>query len=431
MLWCVVVGMAMVLAAACGGSETPKEAVHVLKADGDVGPVMVEYIGRGISEAEKSDAKLIVIEMDTPGGRSDSMRTIVQKIEASTVPVAVYVYPPGARAASAGTFITMAGHIAAMAPSTNIGAASPINSDGSDIGGTLGTKVMNDAVAFIRSIADLRGRNADWAEQAVRKAVAVNSAEAVKLHVVDFQAGDLHDLLKQSDGRTVTLESGTKVTLSGLESAAVAQTDKSAWEQFLDVLSDPTLASILIGLGFVALIIELSHPGLVAPGVLGAIAIVLGFVGLGELPINSAGLALIGIGLVCLAMELFFTSGVLGTLGVISLVIGGIIAFHGAPSGARPSTIAVVILIVFAVGMVASLAVTVMRVRNRAAPMGTKALLGKIAIARTALAPEGYVFVQGERWRAAMEQGNAQIGDRVRIVGADGFRLRVTKEERE
>jgi membrane-bound serine protease (ClpP class) len=289
----MIAGVAM-LAAACGGRPVPKDAVHVLDASGDVGPSMDTYIGRAIRDAETSQAKLVVIELDTPGGDLDSMRSIVQKIEASTVPVAVYVSPAGARAASAGTFITMAANIAAMAPSTNIGAASPINRNGSDIGGTLGTKVMNDAVAFIRSIADLRGRNADWAEQAVRNAVAVNSAEAVTLHVVDFQAASFDDLLKQSNGRTVTVGNGSKVTLTNLEDAPVVHTDKSAWEQFVDVISNPSLASILITLGFIGLIIEMSHPGLIAPGTLGAIAMVLGFLGLGELPVNGAGLALIG-----------------------------------------------------------------------------------------------------------------------------------------
>jgi membrane-bound serine protease (ClpP class) len=420
--------MAMVLAA-CGGKPVPKNAVHVLKADGDVGASMDTYIGRAINDAEKSDAKLIVIELDTPGGDEASMRSIVQKIEASAVPVAVYVSPAGARAASAGTFITLSANIAAMAPSTNIGAASPINSDGSDIKGTLGTKVMNDAVAFIRSIADLRGRNADWAEQAVRNAVAINSADAVKMNVVDFQAENFDDLLKKSDGRTVTMQGGSKVTLTNLEDAPVVHTDKSAWEQFVDIISNPSLASILITLGFVGLIIEMSHPGLIAPGTLGAIAIVLGFLGLGQLPVNAAGLALIAIGLLCLGIDLFVGSGVLGGTGVLAMIIGAFVAFQGAPSGARPSTVLLIALGVFAVGLVIALATTVMKVRNRAAPMGTKALQGKIAVARTTLAPEGYVFVQGERWRAAMEQGSAQVGDRVRIVGADGFRLRVTKEE--
>ncbi len=427
-LWFAIAAMAIVVAA-CGGKPVPKDAVHVLDVGGDVNPSMNTYIGRGIDDAEKSDAKLVVLELDTPGGDLDSMRSIVQKIEASTVPVAVYVSPAGARAASAGTFITLSANIAAMAPSTNIGAASPINSDGSDIGGTLGTKVMNDAVAFIRSIADLRGRNADWAEQAVRNAVAINSADAVKMHVVDFQAEDFNSLLKQADGRTVTVGNGSKVTMTNLQDAPVVQTDKSAWEQFIDVISNPSLASILITLGFIGIVIEMSHPGLIAPGTLGAVAIVLGFLGLGELPVNGAGLALIGLGLLCLGIDLFVASGVLGATGVLAMIIGAFVAFRGAPSGARPSTVLLVVLCVFAVGLVVSLATTVMKVRNRAAPMGTNALKGQIAVARTALAPEGYVFVQGERWRASIDEGSAQIGDRVRIVGADGFRLKVTKEE--
>lgn len=427
-LWLAVAAMTVLLAA-CSGKPVPNDAIHVLHADGDVGPAMDTYIGRAISDAEASDARLIVIELDTPGGDSASMRSIVQKIEASNVPVAVYVSPAGARAASAGTFITLAANIAAMAPSTNIGAASPINSDGSDIEGTLGAKVTNDAVAFIRSIADLRGRNADWAEQAVRNAVAVDGAEAVRLHIVDFQADDFDDLLKQSDGRTVTVGSGAKVTLTGLEQAPIVHTDKSIWEQFVDIISNPSLASILITLGFIGLVIEMSHPGFIVPGTLGAVAMVLGFLGLGELPVNAAGLALIGIGLLCLAIDLFVGSGILGGSGVVAMVIGAFVAFRGAPAGARPSVVLLVALAIFVVSLVVALATTVMKVRHRAASMGTNALTGQVAIARTALAPEGYVFVQGERWQASMEEGSAQIGDKVRIVGADGFRLRVTKEE--
>ena len=191
------------LAAACGGSTQPAGQIHVLTWDGIVNPVMERYIDRGIDSAERSHASVIVIKLDTPGGLDSAMRDIIQRMEASTVPVIVYVSPSGGRAASAGTFITMAAQVAAMAPNTTIGAAAAINSDGSDIKGTLGKKIENDAVAYIRGIAELRGRNADWAEQAVREAVAVTQTQAVELDVVDFEAANLDDVLKQSDGRSV------------------------------------------------------------------------------------------------------------------------------------------------------------------------------------------------------------------------------------
>jgi membrane-bound serine protease (ClpP class) len=416
------------LAAACSESA-PDGAVHVLRSDGDVGPIMERYFDRGISRAEDSHARLVVIELDTPGGLDTSMRDIVQRIERAKVPVAVYVSPSGGRAASAGTFITMAANIAAMAPNTSIGAASAINSDGSDIGGTLGKKIENDAVAFIRGIAELRGRNADWAESAVRDAVAVNQSQAVELHVVDFVANDLDDLLRQAEGRTVSLQPGSTVQLEGLVGAPVVHTDMTAWEHFLDFIADPTLASLLITIGFFGIIFELANPGLIFPGVAGAIALVLGFIGFGVLPVDTAGLVLIALGLLLFAIELFVQSGFLAAGGIVSLVLGAIIAFRDTPSELRPSRFLLAVIGFVIAGMVISLALAIARVRRTSSAMGTSALIGKIAVARTALAPEGFVFIQGERWQAELERGRAQEGDRVRIVGAQGLRLRVRKEE--
>jgi len=415
--------------AACT-SKTDQGAVHVLTADGTVGPIMERYIDRGIGRAEGSGGKLVVIQIDTPGGLDSSMRKIVQRIERANVPIVVYVSPAGGRAASAGTFITMAGHFAAMAPNTSIGAASAVNSDGSDIGGTLGRKVENDAVAFIRGIAELRGRNADWAEQAVRDAIAANSTEAVELRVVDFLATDLDDLLKHIDGLAVTLKPGTKVELRGLADAPRVRTDMTVWEHFLDFIADPTLASLLITFGFLGLIFELANPGLIFPGVAGIIAIVLGFLGFGVLPVETAGLVLIGVALALFAIELFVPSGgILGVGGVVALVLGGIIAFRETPSEFQPSRLLLGLLAFFIVGTFVSLAVGVARVRKMNVAVGTAALLGKMAVARTPLDPGGLVFVHGERWQASIDEGSAQPGERVRIVGADGLRLKVRKEE--
>jgi membrane-bound serine protease (ClpP class) len=226
--------------------DAPDGAVHVLEYDGTVGPIMERYVDRGIDRAENNNAKLVVLELDTPGGLDSSMRDIVKRIERSDVPVAVYVYPPGGRAASAGTFITMSANIAAMAPNTSIGAASAVNSDGSDIEGTLGKKVENDAVSFIRGIAELRGRNADWAEQAVREAASVSDSQAVQLNVVDFVANDFNDLLAKSEGRTVTLRAGVTAHLTGLQEAPVVETKFTVWERILEFIADPTIASFLI-----------------------------------------------------------------------------------------------------------------------------------------------------------------------------------------
>ncbi|MGE5596802.1 MAG: NfeD family protein, partial [Hyphomicrobiales bacterium] len=330
-----------------------------------------------------------------------------------------------------GTFITMSANIAAMAPNTSIGAASAINSDGSDIGGTLGRKVENDAVAFIRGIAELRGRNADWAEQAVRDAVAVNQTGAVEMNVVDFVANDFDDLLRQSEGRTVTVAPGRDVTLQGLDTAPVVHTNMTPWEHFLDFVADPTVASILIALGFFALIAEVANPGMMVPGVVGVVAMTLGFLGYGVLPVDAAGLVLIALGLVLIALELFVPGGILGIGGLVCIVLGAIIAFRDTPASLRPPTGLVVALVIIVGAMFVSMAMTVARVRKMSAVTGTEALIGKTAIARTPLSPDGFVFVQGERWKAHLDAGNAHEGDRVRIVGAHGLKLRVEPLERE
>lgn len=334
-----IAGAAMIalgLLAACAGDRPPEGAVHTATVTGTVGPIMERYIDRVISDAEDSRARLVVLQLDTPGGLDTSMRAIVKRINRADVPVAVYVSPLGARAASAGTFITMAGHIAAMAPNTAIGAAAAINADGSDIEGTLGRKIQNDAVAFIRGIAELRGRNADWAEQAVREAVAVNQSEAVRLNVIDFVANDVDDLLRQAEGRTVELRPGVTATLAGLPNAPRVHERMTVWERFLAFIADPTIASLLLSLGFLAIMIELFSPGLGVPGVGGAIALVLGFLGFGLLPVDTAGLVLIALGLALIAAELFVTSGILGGAGAVAIILGAIIAFRDTPAEFRP-----------------------------------------------------------------------------------------------
>lgn len=415
------VGIALL---ACSNDSEPN-AVHVLRPNGSVGPIMERYLDRGIDRAEANDAKLIVIELDTPGGLDSSMRDIVQRIEASDVPVAVYVWPPGGRAASAGTFITMAGHIAAMAPNTSIGAASAVNADGSEIEGTLGRKIENDAVAFIRGIAELRGRNADWAEQAVREAVAVNQIEAVELNVVDFVANDLSDLLAQADGREIVLRPGTTVLLEGLTTAPIVHTDMTVWEKALDIIADPSIASILIAIGFFALLAELMNPGMMVPGVAGVIAMLLGFLGFGVLPVDTTGLILIALGLGLLALEIFLPGGILGIGGLVALILGGIIAFRDTPGDLRPPTPLIVVLAVLLGAIFLSTGFAVARVRKIRVAIGTESLIGKTAVVRTPLSPDGYVFIEGERWRAEIERGTAQEGEKVRIVGAEGLKLRV------
>jgi len=425
--WLLVLSAGVVACAA--NEEAPDGAVHILTADGTVGPVMDRYIDRGIERAEDSRASLVVIQLDTPGGLNTSMENIVKRILASGVPVAVYVSPPGGRAASAGTFITMAAHIAAMAPNTRIGAASAVNADGSDIEGALGRKIENDAAALIRALAEERGRNADWAESAVRDAISDPTDEAVAKGVVDLEAADIDDLLQQIDDRTIQLRPGVSVELGSVSTAPRVVTELSIWERVLEVLADPTLATILISLGFLGIIFELSNPGLFLPGTAGVIAVILGFVGLGTLPIETAGLVLIALALILFALELFLPSGgVLGAGGIVALLLGGVIAFRDTPTEFHPDRIVVAVLVVLVAGMFISLAVGLARVRKLERPAGTSALVGQTAIARTPLTPEGFVFIDGERWKARVEAGVAGTGERLRVTSVDGFTLRVRKE---
>jgi membrane-bound serine protease (ClpP class) len=421
-----------VLAAACGSDERAPGQVHVLTWKGDVNPVMERYIDRGIDTAERSDAAAVVLKLDTPGGLDSAMRDIIQRIESSTVPVIVYVSPSGGRAASAGTFITMAGHVAAMAPGTTIGAASPINSDGSDIEGTLGRKVTNDAVAYIRGIADLRGRNADWAEDAVRNAVAVNQNQAVELNVVDFVASSVDDVLAQADGRDVQVAdaNGGPVTAT-LHTAGVPTTDNgpNIFEDLLYIIADPNIAFLLLSLGGLALIAEIFAPHGVT-GIFGAIAIVLAFFALGSLPTNWAGVGLIVFGLALLVAEVFVAGfGVLGIGGIIAIAFGGLILTGSSETGFQVSRWVIAAFAVTAGVLVLGLGGMILKARRMPIHMGRPSFIGAKGTARTQLSPKGAVLVRGERWDAVTEDGTIIEEDTPIIVTrSEGFLLYVKRD---
>ena len=419
------------LAAACGESKTDPGYVHVLTWDGIVNPVMERYIDRGIDAAERSDAAAVVIKLDTPGGLESSMRDIVQRMEASKVPVIVWVAPSGGRAASAGTFITMAGQVAAMAPNTSIGAASAINSDGSDIEGTLGRKVENDAVAFIRGIAELRGRNADWAEDAVRDAVAVNQTEAVELDVVDFVAENLDDLLQQSNGRVVQApdENGALVDVTlRTADAPVHENDATFFEQLLYIIADPNVAFLLLSLGGLALVFEIIHPSGLT-GIFGAIALVLAFFALGSLPTNWAGVVLICFGFILIGVEILVPGfGAFGIGGIIALLLGGLILTGSSETGFQVSRWLVIGLT--AVIGVLTLGFLGVLVKSRRMPAftGRASLIGSKGVTRGDLRPKGPVLVQGERWDAIAEDPPLDEGTPIVVTKAEGFRLTVKRD---
>jgi membrane-bound serine protease (ClpP class) len=423
--------MLLGLVAACSSSREP-DRVHILTWDGDVNPVMARYVDRGIDTAEDSAARAVVLRLDTPGGLDSAMRDIIQRIESSRVPVIVYVSPSGARAASAGTFITMAGHVAAMAPNTTIGAATPVNSDGADIEGALGRKVENDAVAYIRGIAELRGRNADWAESAVREAAAVNQNEAVALDVVDFVAQNIDDLLRQSDGRSVQVANAAgaleAVTLR-TAGAATLENDVNFFEALLNQLANPNIAFLLLSLGGLALVSEIFHPTLVA-GIFGVIALALAYFSLGALPTNWAGVGLILFGFVLITAEIFVTGfGALGIGGIIALLVGGLILTGGGgDTGMQVSRWLVIGTTAAIGGFLLVFIGSIVRLRRMPAQSGREALVGAKGVARSRLDAHGVIWVAGERWDAVAEDPPIEADTPVIVLGKEGLTLRVKRD---
>ncbi len=414
--------------ACAGGPDAPPGAVHVLTAKGTVNPVMDRYIDRGIDAAEGDDAAAVVIRLNTPGGLASSMDAIVQRILSAKVPVVVYVWPPGGQAASAGTFITYAAHVAAMAPSTVIGSATPVDASGGDIEGALGNKVLENAVAKVRGLANLRGRNADWAEDAVRRGVSVEQNKALELHVIDLVAPSLDGLLASLDGRTVPLQEGGPVTLR-TAGAPVVYNDRNFFEDVLDILADPNIAFLLLSLGSLALFIEIVNPGQIFPGVFGVIALVLGFFALSVLPFNWAGLALILFAFVLFGLELFITShGILGIGAVVSLILGGLLLTSDNPPQFQVSRW-LVFGLAAALGLfVLYVLVNIIRIRRMPAQMGVETIVGRQAVARSALDPQGFVMLDGEYWSAEAEDGAVQPGERVVITEIHGLKLKVKKQ---
>lgn len=412
-----------------GGPDAPPGAIHVLTADGVVNPVMDRYVDRGIDAAEDREASAVIIRLNTPGGLMTSMDRIVQRILTSEVPVVVYVWPPGGQAASAGTFITLASHVAVMAPGTVIGSATPVDASGGDIEGDLGNKVMENAVAKARGLASERGRNADWAESAVRDGISDEANEALKLGVVDLIARDLDGLLNEIDGRQVELQNGRQVTIRTAE-APVVHNERNFIEDLLDIIADPNIAFLLLSLGSLALFIEIINPGHIFPGVFGVIALLLGFFALSVLPFNWAGVALILFAFILFGLEIFVTSGgVLGVGGVVSLILGGLLLTSGNPPGFQISPWVVFTLAAVLGSVVLFVLLNIVRIRRMPAQVGVETVLGRSAVARSSLDPSGYVMLDGEYWSAESEDGTVQPGERVVVTEITGLKLKVKKAE--
>jgi membrane-bound serine protease (ClpP class) len=415
---------------------TTKQKAVLLEINTSINPATQDYIQRGIRYAVGQKSPFVILQMDTPGGLDKSMREIIKDILSSRIPIIAYVAPEGARAASAGTYILYACHIAAMAHATNLGAATPISigggfpfpgtppkepGKGEEAKTPMEKKVIGDAVAYIEGLAKLRGHNEEWAEKAVREGVSIDSQEALKLHVIDFIAKDIPDLLKQLNGRVVTIQ-GRNILLDTAH-VEVEKRELDWRARFLSIITDPTVAYLLLIIGFYGIFFELANPGYVLPGIVGFIAIILALYAFQLLPISYAGLALVIVGIGFILSELYFTSyGILGIGGIVAFVVGSVLLLdiegHAIPWGIilGMSTVTVIFFLI--------LLRLVLKVRRQNVVSGLEALVGQIAIVQLDFKGEGRVKVGGELWKANSAV-SVKRGQRVKIVSVKGLELYV------
>ncbi len=435
----LIIAGAFVLTVAAGEKQVnkpdpPAEAatvpfskkIHLIEIDAPITPVVAEYIIKSIDRAAKANVEALIIQLNTPGGLVDSTQQIVMKMMASDVPTVVYVAPSGGRAASAGVFITLAANIAAMAPTTHIGAAHPVQMQGK-MDETMEKKAVNDLAAMMRGIAEKRGRNAKWAEDSVRNSVSITETEALQNKVIDLVAPDIPALVKAMDGRTVETVIGTRTLRTA--GAEVEKITMGFRDKVLGIISNPNVAYILMILGFYGLYFELSNPGAIFPGVAGAICLILAFYALHTLPINYAGLMLIILAIALFIAEAFITShGVLGVGGTIAMLLGSVMLID-SPVPALQISWAVIIPVVAMSALLFIITVTVaVRVHREKTDTGQEGLIGTQAEARSDLNLTGQVFVHGEYWNARSNEP-VHKGEKVAIIGIDGLTLIVKKSQ--
>jgi len=385
--------------------------VYIIKVADAISPGTADFIKTGIKTAEEKAATVIIIELDTPGGLAESMRLIVQNILGSKVPVVVFVSPSGARAASAGVMITMAADVAVMAPGTNIGAAHPVGAGGKDIDGTMSEKIINDMVAQAQSVAEKRGRNAQWVEAAIRESVSVTETEALKENIIDLIAQDTDDLIKQLNGRKL----GDKGVLN-LANPKKVVLEETLRTKILKTISNPNIAYILMMIGLAGLYFELSHPGAIFPGVIGGIALILAFFAMHTLPVNYAGILLIVLAIIFFIMEMKITSyGLLSVAGIVSLLLGSLMLFEAPTPDMKLSLRVVLPTVILISGFFVAVASLVFRAQISKPTTGSMGLVGEIGVVKKALTPEGKVFVHGELWNARAKEPLDQ-NVKVRVV---------------
>ena len=420
--------LVLVAAAIVAPIQAAAASPHVEQADlnGDINNIMSAYIQTAVNRADADHADALLVVINTPGGISTSMDEIVTSLLNSNVPVIAYVYPTGARAASAGLFVAQAADVLAMAPGTNIGSAHPIEATGADITGDLGKKVLNDAVTRVRNLASMHGRNADWAEDAVRNSVNINAEDAVRLHVADLEANDIPSLLRQVDGREVPRTHGTLTIHSA--GALVDDFPMPWWQVFLNALIDPTIAALLILVAGYGIITEMSNPGLILPGVIGGIAAVLAIVSLANLPVNIAGALLMLLALILFVADLKApTHGFLSVGGAFALLLGMAFLINTGPVGLGVNPIVSIVTALVTLGFFTFFIRKVWQARRQPAFSGADNMVGALGEARESLSPEGLVFVQGALWKASAQTPIA-AGTPVRVLARHGLELEVAQE---
>jgi membrane-bound serine protease (ClpP class) len=395
--------------------------VRIIELEGPINPGAAAFLTRGLEDAEKQGVELVIVRLDTPGGLVPSMRTMVKGIMNSSVPVVVYVAPKGAGAASAGVMITVSAHVAAMAPGTNIGAAHPVGAGGKDIDKDMSEKVVNDMASYGRGIAQDKGKNAEWVEKAIRESVSITAEEAVEKKVVDLVAADVDELLKLLDGREIELKQG-KVTLK-TKDLVKTQYEPGFRDAVLRIISDPNIAYILMMIGLAGVYFELSHPGAVFPGVIGAISLILAFYSFQTLPVNYAGLLLIALAVIFFIAEIKVASyGILSLGGIVSLTLGSIMLFEDVGVSLRLMAPTIVLIGGFFV-IVSTLAFRAYRSKPQS---GVEGLIGEVGIVQKPIDPEGLVFVHGEYWRAVSSE-KLEPGEMVAVEEVTGLLLKVRK----
>ena len=420
---------AAVLAGAVG-ARAAEPALARIVIDGSINPAVAEYVHEAIAHASAEGRTALVIQLDTPGGLLQSAHTLVKDILGAPLPVVVYVAPSGAAASSAGVFVTMAAHVAAMAPGTSIGAAHPVGGQGQDIPGVMGKKVESFTASFSESIARQRGRNVEWATKAVRESASLPADEAARIKVVDFVARDLDEVVKRSKGRSVDIAGSTQVldltpVLDPQGHARVVDYPMRFAERVLNVLADPNVAYILMTAGLLGLYVEFTHPGTVLPGIAGTICLLLALTALQVLSVNYGGLALLIVGVALLVAEAFLpTFGVLGIGGLVAFVLGSLFLFDAERTGLEVARG----LVAGAAGALALVGLVVgtlvWRSQRRRPTGGREGMLGTVGVARQRLDPQGTVLVRGEYWTATSDE-TVQPGESVEITGIEGLRLRV------